>query len=353
MNKETLAIQRAPFFIVVLIGFLLLSCKGQEDNYEQQNEGISQDLTQENTRQVEQISQVVRVMFQDSKGIIWFGTQNGAFKLIDSVLVHIDGIKSEYGQGVTIKDITEANDGTIWFGHTDGLSSLNGEGVTNYYKSDGLLSNDVWCIEVAKNGHLWIGTIEGICVFDGQKFVDVALAEGKIDSTLGISSTKMVHHIFEDKNGVLWFSSNAGLFSYSNNELTPISSTVGIQSPFVNLVYEDKSGAKWISTKEGLYLLKEQRIAENITAGKMEIGKGIGSVAEDKDGKIWFVANQHSIYIFDGKELTAFQKPVANTALVVFQIYKDQDDRLWFVGYGGAYRLENEVLVNITKNGPW
>ena len=100
------------------------------------------------------------------------------------------------------------------------------------------------------------------------------------------------------------------------------------------------------------YNLKENT-ANNIADGKIEIGKGIGSIAEDKDGKIWFVSNQHHVYTFDGKDLKEFQKPEDNKGPVVFQIFKDQDDRLWFVGYGGAYRLENRNFLNITKNGPW
>jgi hypothetical protein len=36
-----------------------------------------------------------------------------------------------------------------------------------------------------------------------------------------------------------------------------------------------------------------------------------------------------------------------------FQIYQDQQERLWFVGFKGAYRLENNAFVNVTRNGPW
>ncbi|MBK7701177.1 MAG: hypothetical protein IPJ39_21855 [Saprospiraceae bacterium] len=51
------------------------------------------------------------MMFQDSKGNIWFGAENGAWKLTDDSLIRIDSIKSESGGRVTIKDITEDKDG--------------------------------------------------------------------------------------------------------------------------------------------------------------------------------------------------------------------------------------------------
>ncbi len=55
----------------------------------------------------------------------------------------------------------------------------------------------------------------------------------------------------------------------------------------------------------------------------------------------------------DGKEIIEFEKTEDNKGLVVYQIYRDQNDRLWFLGFGGAYRFENGKFLNITKNGPW
>lgn len=224
--------------------------------------------------------------------------------------------------------------------------------MTNYYESDGLISNDVWSIAADKNGRIWIGTIDGVCVFNGQEFTKFVLPEGKVDSTLGISSTRMVHSIFEDSNGTLWFSSNAGLFSYANNALINVSEKAGFKTNFVNEVFEDKDGELWVSTKKGLYKLTKNK-AENITKEKIEVGKGIGSIAEDKDGKIWFVSNQHHLHAYDGNELIEFQKSEDNKGPVVFQIFKDQANRLWFVGFGGVYRLENGKFINIRTNGPW
>jgi ligand-binding sensor domain-containing protein len=351
-------------FTIIVLSLIINSCNGQERKNETK-QSINSPKTENskpniyNTAQHlvysdinNQISQVVRTILQDSKGNFWFGTQNGAFKFDGNSFTHIASIISEDGKGVTIKDITESNDGKIWFGHTDGISSVDGNIVTNYYKKDGLISNDVWSIAADKKGKIWVGTIDGISVFNNKEFTEFILPEGKIDSTVGISSTKIVHNIFEDSKGILWFSSNAGLFSYTNDTLINVSKKTGIQSSFVNEIMEDKNGMLWISTKQGLYKLVYNK-AINITEGKIKIGKGIGSIAEDKDGKIWFVSNQHYLYTYDGKEIKEIQKSEENKQPVIFQIYKDQDNKLWFVGFGGAFRLENGKYINITKNGPW
>ncbi|MEL6628350.1 MAG: two-component regulator propeller domain-containing protein [Bacteroidota bacterium] len=335
------------FSLIMILSF----CYGQ-GNKQVIARQISEEQRIENDALSEPISEVVRMVFQDSKGDIWFGTQSGAFRLSGNTLTRIEGIQSEEGKRVTIKDITEGHDGKIWFGHTDGISSLDGETLVNYYESDGLISNDVWNIEADAHGNIWIGTIEGACIFNGQTFTHFELPEGIIDSTLGVSSTRMVHSILEDSQGSIWFCTNAGLFKYTDNVLYPMSDKLGIQTPFVNEVMEDSQGAFWISTKEALYKLEEETLI-NITQEIPEIGKGVGSIAEDQDGTIWFVFDQHHLYTYDGAKLLEFQKPPANDGPVIYQIFNDQSGRLWFVGYGGAYRLEDGRFRHISTNGPW
>ncbi|WP_130734650.1 two-component regulator propeller domain-containing protein [Flavobacterium sp. J27] len=351
------------FLFVLFLTFLLQSCNGQH-----KNEALSKEISTEPTQKENgitpntspsfsfmdnsPISQVVRTLFQDSRGNLWFGTENGAFLLRNNVLLSITDIQSRSGKGVTIKAITETKDGTIWLGHTNGISSVKGETVTNYYESDGLLSNDVWCITADREGKIWIGTIAGICVFDGKKFTNFELPEGIKDTTVGISSTKMIHKIIEDYEGKIWIASNAGLFSYANNQFVHESKRLGITTPFVNTLFEDSKKNLWVSTKVGLYCLKEG-VAKLITHEKIEIRKGIGSIAEDKDGLIWIVVNQHFLYTYDGNELKEFQQKVEQKRPVPFEIYKDQKERLWLVGFGGASRLENGEFIDVTKNGPW
>ena len=126
----------------------------------------------------------------------------------------------------------------------------------------------------------------------------------------------------------------------------------GLLSNDIWCIESDSKGKLWLSTKAGLYALAEDN-ARNITKGKLETGKGIGSIAEDKEGNLWFVSNQHFLYRYDGNQLVEFQKTETNKGSVIFQMYKDQKERFWMVGYGGAFRLEESIFVNVTKEGPW
>ena len=347
MKKERLSFSGLKTLIIISMTVIISSCNGQENRTNAQ----TILLPQSRTSPIEQISQVVRMMFQDSKGNIWFGTENGAFRLTNNALIHIDNIKNEFGKGVTIKDIAEDNDGKIWIGHTDGISCVDGEKVTNYYESDGLISNDVWCVMTDRNNQVWIGTIEGVCKFDGKNFTPFELPEGLKDTTVGVSSTKMIHNIVEDSRGRIWFSTNGGILIKDNNSLTNLSEKDGLHTPFVNEVIETQKGDFLISTSEGLYKYQKGIISE-ITSSLFEESKGTGSIVEDSNGNIWFNCSR-SIYSLKNANLTEYRISEGNYGPLTFQIYEDQQRRLWFVGFGGAFRLENEKFINITKTGPW
>ena len=370
MRKMETSIHNVGLLIVFSVCILMTSCKGQEYNGDIQHviketklishdsdleEGQSDNQSAATSFQFpnfeNQISDVVRTVFQDSKGNMWFGTQNGVFKQNGKSLTRIDSIKSESGRGVTIKDIAESKDGRIWFGHTDGISVFDDESVTNYYESDGLLSNDVWCITTDKHSQVWIGTIDGICTFDGKHFVNFAIPEGKVDTTVGVSSSKMIHNIMEDSRGRMWFCTNAGVYIQDKDSLINISEKDGLNTSFVNKVLEDKSGSFWISTSKGLFCLKGQSLI-NITEILFEDGKGTGSIIEDSEGNIWFNCSR-SIYRLNGGKLTEHRIVEGDYGPLTFQIYEDRQERLWFVGYGGAFRYENNKFLNITKDGPF
>jgi ligand-binding sensor domain-containing protein len=343
-------------FVFILLIFVS-SCYSQNDVQEQQKGIESDNSTAINTfsmlaDRTDKINQVVRTIFEDRKGTMWFGTESGAYKLSEDSLIFMNEIVSEYGKRVTIKSIAEGKDGSLWFGHTDGVTCIKDDKVKNYYESDGLISNDVWHVAADQHGKIWIGTIDGLCVFDGSAFSAFDLPEGERDYSLGVSSKEMVHNIFEDSKGTLWFCTNAGLFSYSDGALSHVSKDRGIETNFINEIFEDSKGQLWVSTKQGLYLL-EGKQAINITKDKLEIGKGIGSIAEDGEGNLWFVSNQHFLFSCKQGVLTEFKKSEDNKGPVVFKIFNDQKNRLWFVGFGGAFRLEEGKFVHISQNGPW
>lgn len=339
----------------------LFSCNGQVNKVsinKELNSSDSELSTRKETPEpviypnfTNQIAETVRVMFHDSRGIYWFGTHTGTFKLVNGSLIRISEMKSKSGGDVIVRAIKEDVSGKIWFGHTDGISYLEGEKIVSLDESDGLISNDVWNLTPDSKGNIWIGTIKGVSKYDGKNFTHFELPEGEIDTTVGVSSTKMIHNILEDSKGRIWFSTNAGIFIKDNNGLTAISKKDGLKTNFVGKVIENQKGEFMICGSKGLYVYKEGYLTD-ISSELFEESKGIGNITETSNGEIWFNCGR-SIYSLSNNQLTEHRISEGNYGPLAYQIYLDKHERVWFVGWGGAFRFENGKILNITKDGPW
>jgi ligand-binding sensor domain-containing protein len=221
-------------------------------------------------------------------------------------------------------------------------------------------------------GTLWIGTTQGVFTFDGKAFTPFEIPEGKVNPNFGVSTSKMIHAITEDSKGNMWFATNGGAYRFDGKTLTNISAKDKLLSNFVNQIIERADGTYWISTVNGLFLYNGTSF-KSITEKLLDKDEGVGCIFEDKTGTIWFTANKRDIYNYNGKTFQKIeakikisdytvlpfevnqdqQKQEGNFSPFPFHIYQDRQQRLWFVGFKGAYRLENNLFVNVTRNGPW
>lgn len=157
--------------------------------------------------------------------------------------------------------IKEDRQGNIWLG-------TNGEGITvlnpQYqaiarYTPNPKAANDVLLpingyirdIEEDRNGNLWIATHGGgIAVFQpaSQKFTIYNTGNSKLPNDKVLS-------ILEDSRGNIWagtFGGGLGLFDRATSRFTSFSEKDGLQNNAVYKIVEDKNGLLWVSTNKGI-----------------------------------------------------------------------------------------------------
>jgi ligand-binding sensor domain-containing protein len=134
----------------------------------------------------EDVGFAVRSMYQDTKGIYWFGSNSIGLTRYDGK--NLRNITDELGLNNPgyIKDkkptlspgtlgqvfsINEDNQGNILIGTIDaGLWSYDGKTMANFTTKDGLPGSSVHAIYKDSKGMLWIGTSNGVCIFNGRSF---------------------------------------------------------------------------------------------------------------------------------------------------------------------------------------
>lgn len=118
----------------------------------------------------------VRVIFLDSKGVLWVGTDGGLNKIKGNL---ITGITTENGLSDNrVLSIFEDKSKTLWFGTQNGASHLVAGEFNNYTEKDGLISNRVKAISQDYMGYIWFGTKKRVTCFDGKFFSHITEKNG-------------------------------------------------------------------------------------------------------------------------------------------------------------------------------
>ena len=111
-------------------------------------------------------------IFEDKQGNIWIGTFNGGVSKFDGK-TYTNFTKAGIIAGVEAYNFYEDSKGNIWFtAENIGVYKYDGTKFTLYTTKDGLTTNVVQSIFEDNKGQLWFGTWQGLCIFDGEKFVN-------------------------------------------------------------------------------------------------------------------------------------------------------------------------------------
>jgi ligand-binding sensor domain-containing protein len=139
--------------------------------------------------------------------------------------------------------------------------------VKTYTVLDGLVSNRVRALHQDKYGFLWIGTTEGLSIYDGKYFTNYNRFDG--------SSNVSVLSIYERDDGSVWISTQEGdIIRFLNNKQTKYRLNRDKENMGFSF-YEDNKGNFWCGTRYGLYLFTRNGFEEVMKNREFESVKNI------------------------------------------------------------------------------
>lgn len=97
-------------------------------------------------------------MFLDQKNRLWVGTWGGGLSLLDTNNLTFRNFTTQDGlPGNFILAIEEDRSGGLWIGTNNGLSLFNGKTFQNFSRINGLESKFIFSLESSQDHSLWIG----------------------------------------------------------------------------------------------------------------------------------------------------------------------------------------------------
>ena len=307
----------------------------------------------------------VKTIYQDSKGYIWIGTDDGLNRYNGYEFKHYN--HDEYNKNSIannyIVDIIEDKNGYIWVSTIGGLSRINPDKdeIKNYYSKEdsGNLSNsNLWQILCTKDNRLIASTIDGLNVYDKNKdkFTRILYKEGELPS-------QYIYSLEEDINGHIWVGTDNGLVELDKDLNIVKSYQDAIEDSDVYNVYDDSKGNIWVCTLDnGLFKINlDDNSVENYKNNNSKISipsNNVRDIISDSEGKLW-IATDKGLCTFDYEReefITYNKKSYQSNSLIddeIFCLLKDSSGLIWIGTYSGISRFNPNSNFTHFKLDPY
>ncbi len=252
-------------------------------------------------------------IFQDSRGILWIGTEDGLNKYDGySFEVYKPEENNEFSiSSHRILSICEDADANLWIG-------TNGGGLNKYdRRSDRFIhyvpgkidtatlsGNIVYALMPADDHRLWIGTDKGLSILDLKNYRFVHI---KKDPVLEPLTHSAVLSFAKDASRI-WIGTDKCLYRYdpgSHTRTSYLKESLNDQSLPGNQVTSlllDRNRNLWVGTENGLAQMKAGtevfRTFGNFSGGNATANDFVKALLLDKEGNIWVATFGGGLHIY-------------------------------------------------------
>lgn len=282
----------------------------------------------------------INVIFADSSGFLWLGTNTGLFRWDGAAAMKYE--KNDGSEKITA--ISQATDGKIWVGFKDGslaytyqrkLISFNpdnyhndstsvsdiifnqngnmwwstyGSGVycnqnnttLSINENNGLTDNYVYEIAFGADDKVWAATDNGVNIFN----VDCSTNSFVPSSFSAELPDLIVLTLVKDNDGFMWFGFHQGGIGYYNpntGKFNKINNSKGQRFGKISSLSMEENDVWIVDEKNGICYSKHPHTDSLIEVrfADKEINKGIRAAVSDQQGNLWILTKKN-LYVSNG-----------------------------------------------------
>jgi ligand-binding sensor domain-containing protein/two-component sensor histidine kinase len=315
-------------------------------------------------------SNVVNKIVRDSRGFLWFCTNEGLARFDGYNFVTFgtaDGLPHP-----TVNDILETPEGDYWVATNGGLSRFNPRGIagTNLKSATAQmftlvampnadrLAMAVTTLLTDRSGTLWCGTLRGL--YRLQRDEGISLHPVEIGMPEGYPEQRYINALWEDHQGTIWIGAPSGLYRrWSDGSTARYGKSLGLPDEYILCVLEDRNGNLWVGTPNGGLMqftfdaTHQPPVVVHIyneTSGLTT--NWIFTLYESKDGTLWAGTNKGVAEFAPNsgspKRTHTYTEQNGLTFREVVCITEDRDGNLWLgTNMSGAMNLARNGFITM------
>lgn len=270
--------------------------------------------------------------------------------------IHFSHIGLEEGLShSTVFAINQDKEGNLWFATYDGVNKYDGYNFTVYrhqYTDTQSLASDISrCITVDDDDRIWVGTREGLSLYNRHKNVFSNYYYKKKGLNVAVTSIVSIEKdrlMLGTTEGVLLFNAKEGCF------LKDVLPTPLHRLQPTSLVHE--GNCVYIGGDDGLYMYTlSTGTLEKLVVMSPDVR--IHAILCQETNQIWLATEGEGLYLYnsDTKELKNYRYTDGESGLnsnYVRSLALDTENRLWVGTYGGLniYREETDSFSSIKSS---
>ena len=315
----------------------------------------------------------VNFIFQDSRGLMWFATQDGLCSYNGYTVkqyLNDPSDSTSIGNNVII-GLAEDNEKQLWISTNHGLYRFNPktEKFQHFYNNpndkNSLQSNTVSALFFDSENKLWIGTSShGISCYNIYNNTFERFSFG-VNDNMGLSQ-KSVLSITEAEDGRIFIGTEGGLnifdrktnrFQYYNSRNTDIKLS---SDTIWNMYFDNQFNTLWLATERGLdaidfnnnTMLTYKHDERNINSNTIS-NSTVRAVAKDKYGNIW-VGTMEGLDILTpyqkDQQIIHYHHKVGKlgdlTYFQIWSIFVDKQGIIWIGTFSGGVNFTNSAKAS-------
>lgn len=238
--------------------------------------------------------------------------------------------------------IEQSHDGYLWIGTQEGLARFDGVrfAVFDRRNTPAITSNLITALRADSRGRLWIGTGAGLAILERGAFRHFA-GDSRLAATY-------VYDIMKARNGALWFATEAGLYQFDGEAITPTTLANGNTHISIRAVHEDRHGSLWVATAtHGLHRIVGTQVTQ-VALDPEESQQAVSAIHEDTDGTLWFGTEKSRLYRSDSTGFVAIDTG-DRIAGGIRALHRDRDGNLWIASMAsGLVRMQGTTFTALS-----